>query len=355
MEKQINRAEVLLENWKALEKELSLFGQANGSQRRELVMAQYRMIREGLDRIAVSPLSVERPHVAMLRSALDRMERSIWPNPMVRFFMKVKADLLDRPREIKKFKDMRTENIAELKKFMVEKGFGSVADRLEDVLDYMRSYVHLTISGQLEGNRTLGLTLELAINPERGYYPNGVFAYLDGPAGKIADCSFSLTANPLDVPMIVNLMQGRAVCVQQADGLGGSSDKWLQLDFREATFMRSFHADYGFDARVLLKELTTGIGMPSVYDDRLVEELRQGNQVSVFAGAPFNQRLLIEADPASKLLMVRDDRGVPLEIRGLLEKRKAFEQSIAQEMKVVQLRAGKSKGKGSEQDNGKSM
>jgi hypothetical protein len=351
VEKQINRAEVLLENWKALEKELSVFGQANGSQRKELVMAQYRMIREGLDRIAVAPLLQERPHVAMLRSALDRMERSIWPNPMVRFFRKVKAGLLDRPIEIKKFKDMRTENIAELKKFMVEKGFGSVADRLEDVLDYMRSYVHLTISGQLEGDRTL----ELAIDPERGYYPNGVFAYLDGPAGKIADCSFSLTANPLDVPMIVNLMQGRAVCVQQADGLGGSSDKWLQLDFREATFMRSFHADYGFDAAMLLKELATGIGMPSVYDDRLVDELRKGNQISVFAGAPFNQRLLIEADPASKLLVVRDDRGAPLEIRGLLEKRKAFEQSTAQEMKVVQLRAGKTKGKGPEQQNGKSM
>ncbi|WP_379090662.1 hypothetical protein [Pedobacter sp. UC225_65] len=320
---EVNRAELLAANWKEMEAALLAFAQANGSTQRELLGQQHAMLRRGLARISIDARPSEKAYIALLEGVVQRMERVLYPNPVVRLLERLRAEFITRPKMIKEFRMTKQENLAELRRFMVERGFGVVADRLENVLDYEHNVVRIPMTGQLDAEQRLGLSLELVMDVQGRYRPCSVLASVTGSHGITSYQHFSL-ADPLDVPMVVNLLQGRAVCVPQADGTGGSCDKWLQLSTGKDQYLRNFYPDYGFDAAGLLKDLSVQFGMPGLFDGRLVDELRKGNQVSFIAGAPFNRKLLIEADPGPRELTIRNELGEKLEMRGLMEQKRAY-------------------------------
>lgn len=349
VEKRINRAEVLLENWKAMERQLDEFGSAIGSGRLEVLKQQYELLSSGLNRISASMLAHEKAYVQLLKSALVRMEKEIYPDPLVRMLVRLKAQLVDRPRQVKQFEQMKAENLTSLKKFMVERGFGVVAGELESVLDYERPMVAVSMSSQLDAERYLDLSLSLVKDELGGYVPDCIHARFYGPNGLEVYQPFPFS-DPFDAEKVVNLVQGRAVCMGEDDGTPGSLHHWLQLSGDADGRIRYFKVDYVFRLEELLAEVSALLGRPSLADERIAGELKNGNQVSVIVGAPFNQKLLLEADPGGRSLRIRDEWGELIEMRTLLEKKKAFELMEKQVDKTVGLAVRRSKGKA--QENG---
>lgn len=328
----INRAEVLLDNWKAREEKLARFGEANGSTSRELLFERYVFLRDGVWRLGLDAQLQERANVQLLKGALSRMELRLWPNPVLRLWERMKAELLVRPVMIKQLKVMKEQNLLELERFMLERGFGTLVPGLERELDYERNWFGMQMSGELEGNRRIEMVLEMAKDLDGRYHPTLIDATLVESDGTRLGHGFVL-GDALDAPMVVNLMQGRAVSVRERDGRGGESEKWMQVHFEKGdSYLRHFHADYGFDAVALLKDFAQLVGKVELADRQLLDELKKGNQVALIAGAPFHKQLLIEADPSTKQLAIRSETGELLSMRALAEQKIGHDRETRNEM-----------------------
>ena len=325
MKSRVNRAEVLLNNWRELETKLTGFGEANGSTSKEMVFQHYDFLRAGVWRIGLNPGPHEKANLALLMGSLTRMEKQLWPNMVARLLVKLKAELFERPRLINEFKEMKGLNERELKRFLNEKGFSPLVSRLDSELDYERPWFGMKMSGQLEEGRRVELELQVVKTLDGKYYPSLIAATLVEADGKKLNHDFLLSDYMLDAAMVTNLVQGRAVSVMDRDGRGGQSEVWLQVHFGAGeNCLRNFNADYGFDAGKLLADFALQIGKVDLDDERLLGELRKGNQVSFSAGAPFNRTLTIEADPAANQLTVRGDAGEVISMHQLLEQKQQY-------------------------------
>ncbi len=328
MEARVNRAEVLLENWKELEKKLIGFGGSTGMTRAELLRQQYGFLSLGLMRLGVGAEPHEKPQVQLLQASLSRLEKQLWPNPIVRFFVRLKEQFFDRPARQREFGAMKEENLAELKKFMVERGFAPMVERLSDSLDYERKRIALTMSGQLDPERLVHLTLGLEMDPQGAYRPQDIRAVLLD-ALKEDQISFDFPVHyGLDAPMVVNLIQGRSVCIGQPDGVGGTEEKWLGLYHGAESLLGEFGKDHGFRVEEQLKELARSVGMPGLDDERLVAELKKGNQIAFDAGPPFLSKLQIEADPGQKALIFRDHMNRPRYLFEVLREKQGYQKEL---------------------------
>jgi len=350
LEEPINRAELLHRNWKELEEKMLGFGAWSGQMRREILRQQLRFISAGLNRISLDEKLHERSYVGMLKVAVRGMEKALYPNPVLRFFAGLKAWLVDRPVQLKEFKAMREDNLLELKRFLSERGFGTLIAGLEREMDFERNRFGMRMTGELGGGGRIDMELQLAMDLNGRYRPTLIDAALVGSDGTRLNHDFLLT-DPLDAPMVVNLMQGRAVCMPEQDGRGGEAEKWLQVHFdRGDSYLRNFNAGYGFSAEQLLSNIAVQFGLPGLSDDRLVEELKKGNQIGFIAGAPLNMKLLLEADPGSKSLTLRNELGDKLEIQELMEQKKAHEVKMGKGLPEVKME--RSAGQGSVREKG---
>lgn len=324
-------------NWKEMEKKLLGFGEANGSTFREMVFQRYDFLRVGVWKLSLDPQPHEKANLALLKGSLTRMEKQLWPNLMTRFFVRLKAELFERPVQQKQFKMMKDENWLLLSKFMNERGFGTLVSDLEKELDHVRNCFGMKMSGELEGGKRIELELEMACDLCGRYHPTLIGATLTGSDGQKLTHDF-LLSDPLDVPMVVNLMQGRAVCVLEKDGKSSEVEKWLQVQFDKGdSYLRNFNVDYGFSAEQLLRDIAVQFGMPSLSDERLVEEMKKGNQIGFIAGAPLNKKLLLEADPSLKSLTLRNELGEKLDIQILMEQKKAYEVKMSEGLPEIKM------------------
>lgn len=325
MESRVNRAEVLLDNWRELETKLAGFGEANGSTSREMIFQHYDFLRVGVWKLSLDPGPHEKANLALLKGSLTRMEKQLLPGVVTRLLVKLKAALFERPRLIKEFKEMKGLNERELKRFLNEEGFSPLVPRLASELDYERPWFGMKMSGQLEEGRRIELELQVVKMLDGKYYPSLIEATLVEADGQKMSHDFLLSDYMLDAAMVTNLMQGRAVSVLDREGRGKGSEVWLQVHFGTGdSYLRNFKADYGFDASKLLADFALQIGKVELDDERLLGELKKGNQVSFPASAPFNRTLTIEADPAAKQLTVRGDAGDVISMQQLIEQKQQY-------------------------------
>lgn len=346
MDLPVNRAELLHRSWKQQEEKMLGFGAWSSKMNKEILRQQHSFISAGLNRISIDEQLHEKSYVGLLKVAVRGMEKALYPNPVFRFFVRLKAQFILRPAQIKQFKMMKEENIAQLKSFMIARGFGTLVAGLEKEMDFERNWFGMRMSGELEGGRRIEMELELARDLNGRYHPTLIDATLVEADGKRLSHDFLLT-DALDAPMVVNLMQGRAVCVTQSDGKGAEVEKWLQLHFEKGdSYLRNFNLDYGFSVEDLLRDLSVGFGMPGLSDQRLVEELQKGNQISFIAGSPINGKLLIQADPSQKCLAIGNGRGEKLELQALMDGKKAHELKMVEGLAEISIQREQGKSNG---------
>jgi len=330
MDAPVNRVSVLMVNWRDLEGKLNGFRVPNGLGEKEVLKQQLDFLSRGLNRILAAPLPHENAHLALLRSTVAKLEKSIYPNPILRFLIRLKLQTVDRPVQMKAFRQMKEDNLSQLKKFMLDRGFGSVSEQLEKRLDYERSRVEVGMSGQLDQSKRLELTLVLEKDPFGRYQPDLISARMFEHERPIFPLDIPLE-NQVDVAMVVNLMLGRAVCVEGRNGLGEPSEKWLSLDVANpGANILQFNADYGYDVGELLRQMSKDLGISGLYDSRLIEELKKGNQISFLAGPPFDRKLIMEADPATKQITLLNEHGSQIDAYHLREEKKAYQVEMTQ-------------------------
>ncbi len=349
METRVNRAEVLLENWREQEQRLAKFGEHNGSTYRELLRQRYIFLRAGVWRLGMDVRPNEKANLQLLKGALARMERQLRSNVVLRLWARLRAAVLERPKMIKEFRAMKEDNLLELKRFLSDRGFGVLVAGLERELDFERNWFAMRMSAALDGGARIEMELEMARDLNGRYHPTLIDATLVGADGTSRNHGFPL-GDPLDAGMVVNLMQGRAVCVGERDAHGEVSEKWLQIHFEHAdSYPRNFYPDYGFDAGRLLGDFARQTGIAGLDDVRLLDGLKKGNQVAFDGGAAFGGKLLLEADPSARQLAVLDGDGKRISLVELLERKRAHEAGLGRERangREVELRPKRTRAKG---------
>lgn len=325
METRVNRAEVLLENWKELEKKLVEFGGSTGMTRVELLRQQHGFLSAGLMRLGVGAQPHERPQTELLQASLSRLEKQLWPNPIVRFFVRLKERFFDRPARQREFGAMKEQNLAELKKFIGERGFGSLVGRLENGLDYERQRVELDMSGQIDADRVVSLALGLELDASGRYNAVDISAQLLDTLNQektVLDVPFRYA---LDAPMVVNLIQGRSVCVGSEDG---GEERWLGI-YRDG---KSSVGEYGlaksYEIDQPLRELAGIFGISGLHDERLVAELKKGNQIAFDPGPPFEGKLMVEANAGLKEFLFHDHTGKLLFLEEVVREKQAYHRQM---------------------------
>ncbi|OYD46375.1 hypothetical protein CHU00_06715 [Sphingobacterium cellulitidis] len=270
------------------------------------------------------PTEREQLYLHVIRSVTGKLEKQLYPHPVVRALYRLKALVYDRPIYLKKLERQRAENMEQLSGQLRSFGFASYTGKLDSYLDYERRDVHIPMTAQLgEGAR---MDIELKLESER----TGTYGLAGYRASLYQDRelrhSYTFGADSgITATEATNLLQGRAICKSHLTTDGSIERKWLQLDFNGTEpKLAEFHHDYGYD---LKKELaTTGkdLSVDGLARENTIRELEAGKMIAV--EIPGKGRHYLQADPAERSLRAMDDGKKPVvlsELVGAIKQEKA--------------------------------
>jgi hypothetical protein len=112
MERNVNRAEQLYRNWEAQQKQLESLTSADS---RVIQQQKYDYLRQGLYRLSLNPSDSEKLLMRVIGSVTDKLQKQLYPNPIVRLLHRLKTAVYDKPAHLSEFVKQREENLQQLK------------------------------------------------------------------------------------------------------------------------------------------------------------------------------------------------------------------------------------------------
>lgn len=110
----VNRAEQLWKNWEERQKELENLAGFGNDHNLSIQKLKYDFLRSGIYRLSSSPLEKEQLCLHVIRSVTAKLEKQLYPNPMIRILHRLKALVYDKPVHLKEFNKQKTENLEQL-------------------------------------------------------------------------------------------------------------------------------------------------------------------------------------------------------------------------------------------------
>ncbi len=129
----MNRAEQLYKNWEAQQKQLESL---TGADSRVIQRQKYDYLRQGLYRLSLNPSEPEKLLMQVIGSVTDKLQKQLYPNPVIRLLHQIKAAVYDKPAHLRGFVKQREENLEQLKGQLKTAGLASFSGKLEKHLDY---------------------------------------------------------------------------------------------------------------------------------------------------------------------------------------------------------------------------
>lgn len=280
MEKQMNRAEQLYQNWEAQQKQLENIPGVNS---RVIQQQKYDYLRQGLYRLSLNPSEHEKLMLHVIRSVTDKLQQQLYPNPVIRLLHRIKAAIYDKPAHLREFVKQRDENLEQLKVQLKNMGFASFSGKLEKYLDYETVKVNIDMTTQLADKGRL----DVSLNMERDKF--GQYRFQNYEATLIkngASRSFSFQPDSKITAMeAANLLDGRAVKKSFETADGSIAQKWVQLDMQQKDKdgnpkLAEFHEAYGYNLKNELLTNSVLLGTAGLAKDKVIQSLEQGNLVS---------------------------------------------------------------------------
>lgn len=315
MNRNVNRAEALWRNWEDNLQDLQSLPQLANADPMVIKRQQYDFLRMGLYRLSVDPAEHEKLLIQVVTSVKDKLQKQLYPNPLLRYLHRLKVAAFDQPRHLKKFAEQRAENLRTLKSELKDLGFAPINNRLENYLDYERANVSIPITSQLSGHARFEVSLHLRADAMGSYQFREFDAKICRPDG---EHSFTFpTRSAITATEAANLLLGHAVRKPTESADGTVHHKWLQLDFsKDQAQMQEFHQGYGYDLKAELQKFGVHTAIPGLAGAELIRNLEAGNRTKfdVRDKGPY----YLQADPAGRGLKIFDRDERPLELNKLL-------------------------------------
>lgn len=248
-QQQVNRAEQLWKNWEEKQKGLESLAGLDSESSRAIGKLKYDFLRQGLYRLSVNPSEKEQLYLHVIRSVTSKLEKQLYPNPVIRSLHRLKALLYDKPAHLKKFEKQKAENLEQLTGQLRSSGFASFTGKLDNYLDYERPAISIPMTTQLSDKGRMDIALKLE-RDQTGHYRLAEYQaglYRDGELQR--SYTFPIESRTTAIEA-ANLLEGRPVSKTYQTADGSISQKWVQLDFsgNEPKLME-FHSDYGYDLK----------------------------------------------------------------------------------------------------------
>lgn len=333
MSGQINRAAQLWQNWEEKEKMLlDIFGQGNLSE--NLNKQKYDFLSQGINRISKDTTPDEKLVLGLIKKATVKLEKELYPHPVVRLLQRVKNFVYDRPLRAAKEKKIKAKNLESITAAFDKVGLNPDKVNLEQRLGAESQKLKIELlSPYGTGNYTVKLNLE---KDGFGHYQmSGFTALLKDPLNPEKSRSYTFPAElGINAREAVNLLQGRAVMKYEQVGANRMAGKWVQLDFNKLNpdgkpVMRETSADYEFNIQQEAKKIAIALNKPELAGLKALNGMEQGNQIVL--KQLDGKTTYLEASPLSQKIIILNDKQQPITLEQLKkEKRAALKMEPAQ-------------------------
>jgi hypothetical protein len=311
----VNRVLLAFRNWDERKKEIDPLLKTGAADASTINRLQLDHLRQAAHRLRLSLRPDEKPFMLLLNNQVAKLEKQLFPNPLVRLFSQLKDRLFDGPIYLKQQQQQREQNIEQLKIQLKEAGLGSLGGRLELHLDPDQKQVLLPMDCQLGPEKRLTLDLKFDMDPHGNFQLNQIGGALQENGKTVKSQQFELSDWPnLKTNQIWSLLEGRALKQQYTDATGHENQRWVELG---PNFIQHYDPQYAFDIRTALD------AMPAITrnKDELVRYLENGQQVPTYwkQGRSYIS-INVQADPANRTIKLLDDKLQPTTAEKLNEK-----------------------------------
>ncbi|QDW25141.1 hypothetical protein FFJ24_010085 [Pedobacter sp. KBS0701] len=351
MDPGINRAEQLYLAWEDRQKSLAgLMGVSLDE--RKIRQLKYQFLSRGLFRVSIKPSEMERLYIQLLRSVTAKLRRQLYPNRVVRFFVGLKAALIDKPMHLRRFSRLRGENMYSLKRQLSSLGLGGMSMKLEEQLDYERQRVVLEVLRGLNTGEKLSLQVSLEKEDLGNYRFSGFDARILQVDGREKSCFFS-PASGINLTEAINLLRGGSV-LKNDQGLDGKWEKsWVRVndtgkDFSTAPLLFSSGIGQDYDLKKQLLDHAIALECYAISTDAVLRGLEQGNRMVI--SVPGKEKFYIRAGPFENKLEFFDaakkeiDFGKLKEMLGPVKTQPSLELELGKQLdhsKELELQIGR--------------
>jgi len=343
MEGQKNRAIGLWESWHQKQTMLeSVFGSGIAA---ELDKEKFEFLSAGIARITPGANADERLVLAMLSKTTRRLEKQLYPSPVLRVLLKIKSLLYDRPVQAAKFRKLKTENMESLSRSLSSIGINADQLNLDKKLDFESPSLDLAIVSPYGTDHNFKINLHMQRNELGAYELKGYTAELKDSLNAEKSRSYRFDATMgVNMRETVNLLQGRAVMKHYHTSENRMGSKWLQLDFKRLTaegkpLLKEMGADYEFNIRQQVTGIASTLEKWDLTSSRVLDGLEKGNQIVLKQVS--GETAYLEANAIERQVLIRDSQQKPVKLESLAAERKSPAEKRTKELKLTKARNAK--------------
>lgn len=319
---QVNRAAQLWRNWEDKEKMLlDVFGQDKISA--DLTREKYEFLSAGIYRVSGNVSLDEKLVLGLIRKSVNKLEKQLYPHPIVRFAHKVKRFVFDRSLADFRFQKLKAQNLATLGLVMEKLGFDPEKIRLDKFLDYERPEMSIPFSSPYGLDQRFQLSLHLEKGEGGHYQLNGYIGMLRSATDSDTNRSFRFeSASEITIYEADNLLQGRAVLKSSSTEFGGAGAKWVQLDFSGSSVnpvLCEVSEGAGFNLKQQVDLIAEKLNRPELGSAHVLKGLEQGKQVAM--KTLNGQTIYLEASPLAGKVLLRNSQQQEVSLEKLVRQR----------------------------------
>jgi len=340
MEGRINRAIGLWESWHEKQNMLeSVFGSGIGA---ELDREKYLFLSAGIARISAGATADENLVLAMLKKTTARLEKQLYPSPVIRVLLRIKSLVYDRPVQAARLKQLKADNISSLSRDLNSVGIDADKLNLDKKLDFESPKVTIAMISPYGTDHNFKVNLHLQKGESGAYELKSYTAELKDPLHPEKSKLYTFdAAMGINTREAANLLQGRAVLKHYQIGENGMGSKWLQLDFKQLTaegkpLLREMGADYEFNIRQQVNGVASALEKWDLTSSRVLDGLEKGNQIALKQVT--GETVYLEANAIGKELLIRDGQQKPVKLESLAPERKPPAEKRTKELKLTKAR-----------------
>jgi len=335
MSRQVNRAIILCENWQ--DKMIMLEEVFGKGIEKDIAKQQYDFLQQGINRIAKGASPDEKLVLDMVRKTVNKLEKKLYPNPVIRTLRRLKTVLYDRPVQVAKLKKLKTENLASLNDTLGGLGLNPDKLNLDRKLDFEQAKTSIDLISPWGTNN-----YEVKVNFEKdasGQYQMSSYAgMLKDWSNPENNRSYTFDVNlGINAREAANLLQGRAVLKYYQVGENRMASKWMQLDFKNLTpdgkpQLKETPADYDFNLRQEVTRIAEVLNKPELVSNRALNGMEEGNQIAL---KQLNGKTTyLEANPLNKEIILLNDKQQPITLGQLKKQKEAALKPVPEQAKT---------------------
>ena len=303
----INRVETELNQWRSREERFSKLFSFSLSSNKALLKEKLQYY----DRIAAKYKGTqdldERFALRMLRQERSKIEKQLYPNPVIRLLRRLLVAPVKEQIVIRQDNKKTEQNSQSLYQQVQRAGFTNLAAKIDEQIKQGQQQFSLPVSYYINDKERLNHQLSFVKDQSGTYYFEGYKTnlYNESKPNEQLQQYFNMKNDyEINTTEAYNLLSGRAI---ERNAI------WVQLDFNDKDAngnfrMKEFHSDYGYNLQKILQQLPLKELLNESEANKLHDVLKNGNRVAVsFIKNGNEQRYYIQANPQFKSVNIYDE------------------------------------------------